>query len=485
MFLLFALGGCANLLGLDAYQEETPLVGGGEAEGGGGTGGGAGAGGAGGAVIPLAVSVRWTALVAGSGDAHLDGLAVDATGTTSICGTHTDAIADENGRDLVDPGSGNIFVGRIDATGVVTQVESFGDGMAQTCHDVAVDALNRTFITGEVSGTTMIAGSSKGPFTDPRVYVSRLLPDLGGTNLFVTTGGDSVQRAFGVALDPAEGLVLGGSFMGTFDSASMSVSTELTHVAAFAVRLFEPNVEWTSALGSADGNQVVWAAAVLPDRASVFVGHFEDMLVDGSVTPPESAGESDAFVATYAREGGTLERLVTFGGSLAEAALDVAVDLEGNIIVVGYYASPFSLEQETAPAADGEGVFVLKLTTDGVSWLRTFDGPGNQRATSVAVDAAGNIWLTGTNAGVVQFGDASVATTSGAGGFVLGLTSEGAVRFATGMESQTSVKPQGIDVASNGDVLVGVTLDGALSILDTVTAASDATDVAVVALQVE
>src|SRR5207249_2874845 len=68
-------------------------------------------------------------------------------------------------------------------------------------------------------------------------------------------------------------------------------------------------------------------------------------------------------------------------------------------------------------SAGGLDVFVAKLSSEGKNiWVSRHGAAGDQIARSVAVDALGNIALTGELSGALDFGAAKGANGTGAGG---------------------------------------------------------------------
>ena len=76
----------------------------------------------------------------------------------------------------------------------------------------------------------------------------------------------------------------------------------------------------------------------------------------------------------------------------ADAAVAVAVDASGNVYVTGYsYGSGTSYDYAT-----------IKYTSAGdTAWVRRYNGPGNSwdEATALAVDASRNVYVTGKSYG--------------------------------------------------------------------------------------
>jgi uncharacterized protein (TIGR03437 family) len=113
-------------------------------------------------------------------------------------------------------------------------------------------------------------------------------------------------------------------------------------------------------------------------------------------------GGRDAFVAKFAPDGKTLIFSVYLGGSLPDSGNAIAVDAAGNVYVAGETQSPdFPVTRgafQTTPggAQFSRDAFVVKLSPTGDLLYSTYLG-GNydEAATGIAVDDAGNAYVTG------------------------------------------------------------------------------------------
>ena len=115
-------------------------------------------------------------------------------------------------------------------------------------------------------------------------------------------------------------------------------------------------------------------------------------------------GESDAFVAKLSADGSLLLYAAYLGGDKGDYGMGIAVDAVGGAFVAGMTASPnFPV---TAGAFDatytGAGYtdpFVARITPDGTALVyATYlggDGQINDEALAIAVDSAGNAYVTG------------------------------------------------------------------------------------------
>lgn len=117
---------------------------------------------------------------------------------------------------------------------------------------------------------------------------------------------------------------------------------------------------------------------------------------------PTLSGAPDAFVAKLSSDGSKLLYSTYVGGSSGDRGNGIAVDASGNAYVTGYtHSTNFpTVNPIQAAFAGGNGdAFVLKLNPSGSTLVySTYLGGGNDRpdiGTAIAVDSAGNAYVTG------------------------------------------------------------------------------------------
>ncbi|MGV3661367.1 MAG: malectin domain-containing carbohydrate-binding protein [Prosthecobacter sp.] len=140
------------------------------------------------------------------------------------------------------------------------------------------------------------------------------------------------------------------------------------------------------------------------------------------LVPVLAAGLQDATPALYSAR---------IDGALQERMLDMTVDAAGNTYVVGSFNSvdmklqifgdagtndgavaEKSNQTKTLRTAGGEDIFIVKYDAQGnLLWARSAGGAGNDYGTGVVVDAAGNVYLTGSFSGTADIGGTSLSTT--------------------------------------------------------------------------
>ena len=195
---------------------------------------------------------------------------------------------------------------------------------------------------------------------------------------------------------------------------------------------FGQTLVYSSFLGGSkeDGGRV-YATAVAGSIVVASTTRSSDFPVDLSSTPP-TGGSSQISVTKLDPLGGGADDLnwsLTYGGGADEKVRGVEVDGAGNIYISGTTsASDFP----TTDGSSGPGVFALALTPTGSLIYATVLGQsGDPEDGGLAVDAAGNAYLTGST-GSASFPD-TLGTTFGGGSsdaFVTRLDPSGAIVYS-------------------------------------------------------
>lgn len=108
-------------------------------------------------------------------------------------------------------------------------------------------------------------------------------------------------------------------------------------------------------------------------------------------------GGFDVVVAKYDPQGVALW-FRQFGTDAADFAADVAVDVDGNVLVTGSTAGSF----DGTPAGSGR-VFVAKLGPAGdLRWWRQFGTDTSDAGRAIGADAVGNVYVAGTLYGTIE-----------------------------------------------------------------------------------
>lgn len=279
-------------------------------------------------------------------------------------------------------------------------------------------------------------------------------------------GSTSIDHAAALAVDGEGGLVVAGEIRETVDFGGRSLSA-LGAGDAFVAR-YAPDgtLSWVVGLGSRlwSDNAEATDVAVGPDGSVAVTGTFEGTLE--AVTPPGEpgprpvaiSGASDVFVVSIDPTGTPLWAR-SFGSEQFDQGGGVAIDATGHVVIaaeVGYATQVASIDRS------GELLWSRRLGHISTSYSNL----GAVQA--VAVDAAGDLFLTGSFTGSTDLGGGELRSAGGGDVFVAKLRgSDGSHVWSRRFGSALSVIAEIDDgwdvvVTPGGDVVVGGDFNGAL-----------------------
>ncbi|MBN2722841.1 MAG: SBBP repeat-containing protein [Deltaproteobacteria bacterium] len=185
-------------------------------------------------------------------------------------------------------------------------------------------------------------------------------------------------------------------------------------------------------------------------NGNVYVTGYTSGGFDGNT----SAGAQDIFLTKYVSDG-TKQWTQQWGTSGSDFCYGTAVDTSGNIYVTG--ATLGGLDGNTSAGA--QDIFLTKYASDGTKqWTKQWGTSGYDIGYGTAVDASGNIYVTGFTYG-------SLDSNTSAGGLDIFLTkyaSDGTKEWTKQWGSSSNDYGHGVAIDSNGNIYVtGKTL-GAL-----------------------
>ena len=348
---------------------------------------------------------------------------------------------------------------------------STGAAGSSAATDMVVDGGGNVFLTGNFQnsvdfdpGTGTHILSSAG---DDDIFISRTSPS-GEVFWAKRIGGPGADHANSMARDYEGNVLLTGSFHGTADFDPGPNAFPLSAGAdgdAYITKLDENgDFLWAIQITGDGFNEI---RSVKTDASNnIFVtGLFEetaDFDPTSGVLAITSNGLQDIFLAKYSPEG-QLIWVHGMGGAGTDAGRGVTVTLTGQAWVTGHFSETVDFnpkpEDATLTAQGLEDIFVATYTEQG-DYIRSFriGGNENDEVNSLQMDASGNILMTGSFRGSVDFNPSSFTaflTSYGEeDGFVVKLSPSGTFMWARGFGGVDFDK--GIDISSdkNDNVLV-------------------------------
>lgn len=250
--------------------------------------------------------------------------------------------------------------------------------------------------------------------------------------------------------------------------------------------------EWFRGLGSPGP---AWARTVASDsEGNVYIAGTFDSEISFAATvltavPGDYEPRVDTFVASFAPTG-EFRWMRSFGSNESDLPAEVVVDAEDNVYVVGSNQGDITFDATTLAGKGSEDVYVVSYDREGeFRWAESFGGPFGESPRSAAINSAGQLVITGSYQGLFLAGTTTLSSTDDWAAMevftmVFDTTSR-RVEWAKGFHGFLIDTGTAVDIAEDGSVVVGVSLqydldlDGGATVLDS---AGDDFDAALVKL---
>jgi hypothetical protein len=163
----------------------------------------------------------------------------------------------------------------------------------------------------------------------------------------------------------------------------------------------------------ASPNLASTAAVLAAPSGDAFVTGLFAETMDLGKSVLTSAGSADIFVARY-NAAGRIVWARRFGGADYDAPRTLDFDREGNLLITGTFRGTVDFGTGPLVGAGLWDIFLVRIRRDGtVLTSRCLGGPGSDYARDVAVDSRGNTYLIGQSNDVVDFGGGPLVPAGG------------------------------------------------------------------------
>jgi hypothetical protein len=359
--------------------------------------------------------------------------------------------------------------------------KSFGNSADDRGQMVAVDAQGRVAVTGSFYGTTNFGGGSisshmccGGASSTMDIFIAEYAA-TGGYLWSRVIGAESDEAGKGVATDTS-GNVLVTGYQGSYSvdyggGAQYDKGGNDIFIAKYSSA---GSWVWSKTIGgtgydqgnaiAADGSGNVFATGYI-GAAAAGVNFGGGALV--------SAGLYDVFLAKYTASG-AFQWAKRFGGSGNDTGMAVATDSAGNVYIAGSFEGSANFGGSNLSSSGLRDIFVAKYSATGTHlWSKKFGGSGDEVGYSLAVDAAGGVFLTGKFQNSVNFGGASLTSAGGDDIFLAKLSAaDGSHVWSKGMGGTSSDAALGVDVDGTGNAVVTGYFTGSVNLGGTVLSGS-------------
>ncbi len=331
-------------------------------------------------------------------------VAVDASGNVFLAGAFSGTV-DFGGESLASRGGEDIFVAKFDTDGRHLWSLQIGDSCFTGAQSVAVDESGNVFLAGSFGGKLDLGGGSLVSAGGYDIFLAKF--DVNGSHVWSRRFGDSddYQEALGVAADPSGGVVITGYYCGTVDFGGgplASAGGEDIFVAKFQS---DGTHVWSHRFGDGDW-QVARSVTVSAVGGVLLTGELYGT-VDFGGGPLVSAGSGDIFVALL-NSSGTYVWGRRYGDAEWQASWAIATDPSRNFFITGDFDGVVNFGKGPLTSEGGD-IFLAKFNSNGNEWSLKFGDEDYQHAQSLAADSSGNVYLTGSFFGSLDFGGGALA----------------------------------------------------------------------------
>jgi hypothetical protein len=329
---------------------------------------------------------------------------------------------------------------------------------------VAGDSANNTIVSGWFINNIDLGNGAKTSTGGADIFIAKYSPQ--NTLLWARTMGEGRDDfAYAVAVDSQGNVIVTGSFdsLGPVDFGGTALSS-IGGMDIFVAKYSSSGtLLWAKRFGGSVGD-IGYGLAVdthinpstgRPYDDVVLAAQFSGAVDFGTGPISGPAFENMGLVRLRSTDGAGLWAKVR--GTSGETPAAVAVDAFGDVLVTGNATGPSDFGGGTIGSG---GIFLAKYAgVDGsYRWARSMGGYSGY---ALATDASGKVVLTGDCAGSANFGGGSI-TSSGSQPFLAGYDASGNYLWARVISASNGGSGRGVAIDSNGIIAVTGSASGTM-----------------------
>ncbi len=302
----------------------------------------------------------WTTSAGGSGNDCGYDITIDSARNSYVIG-YFKGNASFGSNTLISNGYQDIFVAKTDMDGNWQWATKAGAEVVLFEDDVGYG------ITNDIFGNCYVTGN----FSSTATFGSHFIISNGNTDIFVakinadgnwcwakTAGGTSYDRGFSITIDDNENCYLTGCFIFLATFGSYCLTGNGDH--DIFVAKIDENGNWQWANKAGGDSWDVGLGITIDNTGCCYVtGHFKDSATFGS-NSINSSGNSDIFIAKTDAYGNWLWATKA-GGSSYDIGYAIAIDDAGNSYVTGCFMDTATFGSDSLSGSGGPDIFVAKL----------------------------------------------------------------------------------------------------------------------------
>jgi len=312
--------------------------------------------------------------------------------------------------------------------------------------EVEVDTFGNTYIAGIFRGGSLSLDYHHALNNGGLDVFAAKFTSVGDCIWLTTFGGILDEHVEDMIVDPNGDVYVVGSYDSPQFNASTSVLNNSGSRDGFVVSIGRNSgaISWGNSVNGAGFDNIT----------GVTLDSTGDLVYSGWTASPQftingttlnNSGDTDFFVL-WGFSNGSWDQGRIYGGSGKEQAHDIAADDNGKVMVVAEFTTPsLTLDQTSITHGGGTGSdsLVMRVARAGVEWVRKPICSYNDRAWSVDVDSAGNVFVAGEimanySHSYITWGSIQLSIQGWHTSYIVKFSNVGAIGWALGTYMQTS-----------------------------------------------
>lgn len=269
---------------------------------------------------------------------------------------------------------------------IVRSCQRFGDSARQLLHGLSIDRAGNIVTIGDFWGKIDFGNSTLTSVGNRNIFLAKF--DKTGRHIWSRRyGNDSEQAGVGVGIDGTGAAYIVSAFSGTIDFGGQPLVSSGSYNVGLAKIDTAGDHIWSKCFGDARYH-VPECIAVAPSGRVTIAGRFQGTIDFGGSVLASRSNQTDIFIATFSADGECIWAK-GIGGPYEQQTRAMAVDAVGNIGVTGVFKGVLDagglILKEDQPG-DYCG-FLAKLDQDGtVLWCNRFGEPRVEQGSAIAFD---------------------------------------------------------------------------------------------------
>lgn len=368
----------------------------------------------------------YSTYLGGSGGATGYGVAVDSSGSAYVTGYTFGGFPTVNAIQPSFGGAGDAFVAKISPSGSALVYSSYlGGSGSDMGNGIAVDSSGNAYVTGNTDSTNFpTANAIQSSFIGVGNAFITKINASGSALVYSTYLGGGIDVSNGIAVDSSGNAYVTGYTESTGFPTVNAIQSSLAGSAnAFITKINTSGsaLVYSTFLGGG-GTDVGYGIAVdASDNAYVTGTTNSTNFPTANAIQPTLAGPTNVFITKINASDTALVYSTYLGGSgdAGDSSSGIAVDSSGDAFVTGTTNStdfPVVDDLQSGFRGPGSDAFITEINASGSALLySTYFGDYMTGGSAIAVDSAGNAYLTGFTGGGIPLVNAFQSSVTGFG----------------------------------------------------------------------